>query len=84
MRLAAKVEDTLLLEIQRTCESSKVEATSAQIMSWPDTEVEAWVSRNENLLHKIKKIWSNELYVSSLLWQFDIGRGGNNCMSMYL
>jgi ribonuclease HI len=54
MRLAAKVH-TLLREIKMTRVASLVEATAAQIMSRPDKEIESWVSRNENLLKRLKK-----------------------------
>ena len=54
MRVAAKVQ-TLLYELKRTRVSSIVEATAAQIMSRPDKEIEAWVSRNERFLKNIKK-----------------------------
>ena len=46
MRVAAKVQ-TLLYELKRMRISSIVKATAAQIMSRPDKEIEAWVSRNE-------------------------------------
>ena len=54
MRVAAKVQ-TLLYELKLTRVSSIVEATAAQIMSRPDKEIEAWVSRNERFLKNIKK-----------------------------
>ena len=54
MRVAAKVQ-TLLYELKCTRVSSIVEATAAQIMSRPDKEIEAWVSRNERFLKIIRK-----------------------------
>ena len=54
MRVAAKVQ-TLLYKLKRMHVSSIVEATAAQIMSRPDKEIEAWVSRNERFLKTSKK-----------------------------
>lgn len=54
---------------------SLVEATVAQIMSRPNTETEAWVCTNENLLHSIKK--DGSMNMSSLVPHIGIMGGGD-------
>lgn len=53
-RLVAKA-DTLLQELKKSRMTSLVEAMAAQIMSRPDTKIEAWVRNYQNLLRKLKK-----------------------------
>ena len=70
MKQQAKVA-AILQQIKMTHVAHLVEATVAQILSRPESQIDSWIRTNEELLRKLKKDNGQR----TINWYFTVGRG---------